>query len=465
MGGVKHVSGFIIYENSFAGGCFKAKKYGDYAGAQKMIRYFLEHKEIPKALRKRLEIEQEIIGVMGADEYPYTYAEALEMMTSHLRDFKEEELQYLKEIGAADWIYIDGEVHFQRLFYDNLTQTRPDLAARVIVQNEELEKENAMKQKLLNGNVHYMKEHGGRTVHTRIRATIKAKKEFEEVGRKVSVHLPIPKVYEQVSNVQIHAANPEITFIAPEDAAQRTVYFETELQPNQEFMVEYSFDYHINYVELDPKRVAGEQPDFCLEEQSPHIMFTPYLRKLRDELAGDETNPVILARRFYDFVTTKVMYSFVREYFTIECIPEYCAVNLKGDCGVQALLFITLCRMSGIPARWQSGLYATDYYTGCHDWAQFYVAPYGWVFADLSFGGSAWRAGEIERWNYYFGNLDVFRMPANSEIQKAFVPEKKWLRIDPIDNQRGEFEYEDHGLRFSQVEVSQKLISMEDIEK
>ena len=28
-----------------------------------------------------------------------------------------------------------------------------------------------------------------------------------------------------------------------------------------------------------------------------------------------------------------------------------------------------------------------------------------------------------------------------------------------------QFEYEDHGLRFSQVEVSQKLISMEDIEK
>ena len=51
------------------------------------------------------------------------------------------------------------------------------------------------------------------------------------------------------------------------------------------------------------------------------------------------------------------------------------------------------------------------------------------------------------------------------EIQKEFMPEKKWLRIDPIDNQRGEFEYEDHGLRFSQLEVSQELISMEDIEK
>ncbi len=48
---------------------------------------------------------------------------------------------------------------------------------------------------------------------------------------------------------------------------------------------------------------------------------------------------------------------------------------------------------------------------------------------------------------------------------KRIHAREKWLRIDPIDNQRGEFEYEDHGLRFSQVDVSQELISMEDIEK
>ena len=167
-----------------------------------------------------------------------------------------------------------------------------------------------------------------------IRATIKAKKEFEEIGRKVRVHLPVPKICQQVSNIKILASSPEITYTAPEDAPQRTVYFETELQPDQEFMVEYAYDYHVDYVELDPDKAAAEQPDFCLEEQAPHIMFTPYLRELRDEIAGGETNPVILARRFYDFVTTKVMYSYMREYFTIDCIPEYCAVNQKGDCGV-----------------------------------------------------------------------------------------------------------------------------------
>ena len=55
----------------------KLKNYGDYAGAQKMIRYFLEHKEIPKALRKRLEIEQEIIGVMAPVVYSLSLPRAL----------------------------------------------------------------------------------------------------------------------------------------------------------------------------------------------------------------------------------------------------------------------------------------------------------------------------------------------------------------------------------------------------
>ena len=438
----------------------KLKNYGDFAGAQKMIDHFMT-KDIPNALRKRLEIEKDVLKVMGGNEYPYTYEEALEIMTSHLRDFKEEELQYLKEISAADWIYVDGTVHFQRRFYENLIKTRPDLAERVMVEDVDDAQANELKQKLLNDNVHYMKEKGGRTVRTQIRATIKAQKDAEEVGRKVTVHLPIPKICQQVSKVDIIAASPEITKIADEDAAQRTVCFETELKADQEFMVEYAY-YHVDYVELDPAKASEEQPDFCTNEQAPHIRFTPYLQELLKEIIGDETNPIIKARKIYDFVTTKVMYSYMREYFTIECIPEYAAINLKGDCGVQALLFITLCRMTGIPARWQSGLYATEFYTGCHDWAQFYVAPYGWVFADLSFGGSAWRMGNTERWNYYFGNLDIFRMPANSEIQMEFTPEKKWLRIDPIDNQRGEIEYEDHGLSFDQVEVEQILVSMED---
>ena len=93
----------------------KLKNFGDYAGASKMIKYFMG-KDIPSALRKRLEIEEEIIRVMGIDEYPYTYEEALEILHKNIKDFKDEELQELKEISAADWVFIDGQVHFQKRF-------------------------------------------------------------------------------------------------------------------------------------------------------------------------------------------------------------------------------------------------------------------------------------------------------------------------------------------------------------
>ena len=130
---------------------------------------------------------------------------------------------------------------------------------------------------------------------------------------------------------------------------------------------------------------------------------------------------------------------------------------------MQALLFITMCRIAKIPARWQSGLYVTPFSIGCHDWAEFYIAPYGWLFADLSFGGSAYREGNIKRWNYYFGNLDPFRMVANSDFQYELLPEKKFLRNDPYDNQVGEAEYLHKGLYNDDFELIKEIIDVHEI--
>ena len=109
----------------------------------------------------------------------------------------------------------------------------------------------------------------------------------------------------------------------------------------------------MSYVEPKPEKALESQPTFYTEEQLPHIRFTPYLRSLAAEIVGAETNPVVKARRIYDYITTHVMYSFVRSYFTIDNLTEYMGTGLKGDCGIHALLFITLCRIAGIPARWQ----------------------------------------------------------------------------------------------------------------
>ncbi len=85
----------------------------------------------------------------------------------------------------------------------------------------------------------------------------------------------------------------------------------------------------------------------------------------------------------------------MREYYAIPNISEYCAVNQKGDCGVQALLFITLCRMANIPAEWESGLYVSEFFVGPHDWARFYLPEYGWLYVDVSFGAAHFE-GEMK---------------------------------------------------------------------
>ena len=51
-------------------------------------------------------------------------------------------------------------------------------------------------------------------------------------------------------------------------------------------------------------------------------------------------------------------------------------------------------------------------------------------------------------------------MVANSELQAEFDPPKTQLRIDPFDNQRGEAEYADRGIIWTEKDADWKLIEM-----
>jgi hypothetical protein len=149
--------------------------------------------------------------------------------------------------------------------------------------------------------------------------------------------------------------------------------------------------------------------------------------------------------------------------FALENIPEFSVLHGRGDCGVQALVFITLCRILGIPAKWESGHGVHDRGNGAasmgsHDWAMFYIAPFGWLYCDPSYGGDAFRNGKKQIWNYYFGNLDQWRHVTCNDFQKQFNPAKKFPRIDPYDNQNGEIEFEDYGLTAWEIDDRQEIL-------
>ena len=436
----------------------KAKWCGDFDRALRLIHRKLSEGKLPFAARKRLELEEHILRRLPLD-YRYSEEEGLALLREHIPDFTREELQELEDSGAIDWIYIQGKPHFSSSFYDTLEKVYPDIARRAGLPPAEESKE----RKLLYDTVVKLEETGSAASRIRLRARLRVADSAFRPGEPLLVHLPIPAPAVNMENIQILECSPQPVRIAPETAGQRTVSFACAPQENPLFTVEYQYDCRAVYSPLDPEKVSPLQPDFDTQEQAPHIRFTPFIRALCKELSAGETNPLKLARKFYDYCTTVVTYAFMREYATLTQIPEYAGLGLKGDCGVQALLFITLCRCAGIPARWQSGLYVTPYDVGCHDWAMFYVAPYGWLFADPSFGGSAYRSGNKLGHDHYFGSLDPFRMAANSQFQWEFDPPKAQLRADPTDNQRGEAEYPDRGLAREELEESWELVSWEEI--
>lgn len=434
----------------------KAKWCGDFDRALLLIDHYTDSEKTPECLKTRLKLEREVIKRLPLD-YAYTQEEAVKLVQADIPDFTSEELDALRNSGAIDWIYIKGETVYSRRFYETLLSVHPEIAARAgkppRAESEEM--------KLLGQNIEDMKKNGEASWSVHMRASFKISDEAFRPGERLLVHLPVPKNAMNMRDIEILKTSHPALKIADADAPSRTVAFSGTFEKNEPFWVEYQYVSTVQYNALESAAVSAEQPDFDTGELYPHIRFTPFIRALCAELSAGETNPLIRARRFYDYCTTVGTYSYMREYFALpDSIPDYYGTGLKGDCGVQALLFITLCRCAGIPAKWQSGLFVTPYSQGCHDWAQFYIAPYGWLFADPSFGGSAYRAGSAERHDFYFGNLDPFRMVANSELQAEFDPPKAQLRIDPFDNQRGEAEYADAGVIWTQAEESWEMLEM-----
>jgi transglutaminase-like putative cysteine protease len=187
------------------------------------------------------------------------------------------------------------------------------------------------------------------------------------------------------------------------------------------------------------------------------VVFTPEMRDLSRKLTGQETNPFLKAKKFYDWIAENIKYSFATEYSTIRNISEYCRAKGYGDCGQEALLFMTLCRMNGIPARWQSGWNTFPGAKNLHDWCEIYFEPYGWIPVDPYMGIYAMRYADTlkpderrEVRDFYFGGMDPYRLAANSDHAQELTPAKRAFRSDTVDFQRGELEWGGHNIYFDQ---------------
>jgi transglutaminase-like putative cysteine protease len=169
---------------------------------------------------------------------------------------------------------------------------------------------------------------------------------------------------------------------------------------------------------------------------------------------GDEKNPWRVAQKLYAAVDA-IPWAGAREYSTISKISDYDLHAGHADCGQQTLLMITLLRLNGIPARWQSGMMyagdsaqAADAYWNLHDWGQLYIAPYGWIPMDVTFGRLDDPDSAVA--GFYLGGLDGYRIAFNDDYGRTFVPRKQHFRSETVDLQRGEAEWSGGNLYFDQ---------------
>jgi transglutaminase-like putative cysteine protease len=146
-----------------------------------------------------------------------------------------------------------------------------------------------------------------------------------------------------------------------------------------------------------------------------HMEVTPGLQKIADELCGMETNPVLQARRIFDFVIEKSdHYSKSGPDPKGKCLGDAmeCLEGTGDCCTDQHALFIALARARGIPCRLVFGSRlkmekeGQEYDPGYRCWPLFYAPGLGWVPVDVSSGDAA-TGGEADRW---FGGLDDRRI-------------------------------------------------------
>ena len=174
-------------------------------------------------------------------------------------------------------------------------------------------------------------------------------------------------------------------------------------------------------------------------------------------------NKGTLARRLFDLI--------IEEY--TPCANE-----------TLSMAYVSICRMCGIPARWQGGYASADViypvsgsnidenihgssiyspgfetdkitsdnnnniYTGiAHDWCLIHLLPYGWIYADPGYARDFKDEfitdidhAKKDFKDYFFGNIDPFMVPTATEPSANLYPAKDYERTDKIFNVRGEAE-------------------------
>lgn len=415
----------------------------------------------PEATRQALLFQRERMRRILID-FRVSEGEVLARLRKAIPDLRDDEFARWKAANLLEHRVIDGRTLYFSRAVPNLFRLSAEAASRRAdpkpFSEGPMESPNAHHAAV----VEAVRETGDssvlpRRVHVTQSITVDA--DAVPAGETVRAWIPFPRAIEgQQEDIRLLRSRPAKATVAPEPTAQRTVYMEQVARAGEptEFSIDYELTLYAQRHAIDPGRVipapATTELAPHLAERPPHIVFTPALREFSRKVVGEETNPYRIAQKLFAAVDD-IPWAGAREYSTITNISDYALHAGHADCGQQTLLLMSLLRLNGIPARWQSGMvYSDGDYWNLHDWGWMYLAPYGWVPMDVTTGrfeGATAADGSSLEW-FYLGGLDAYRIAFNDDYGTGFVPAKQHFRSETVDSQRGEVEWSGGNLYFDQ---------------
>lgn len=428
---------------------------GNYTEAQLLIKQIIANENISEEEKYNMEFQIERMNRIKKD-FTKTADDILNYVHKYYPDAAKDDLTKWEADGSLEFKIIDGKKFYFNRAASNLFRINKEAKAKKIeVDGLQVDKLDSFLESYL---PEIMKERKNSTFFAdkrmRLNYTLVVDADAVPPGEVIRCWLPFPREKgERQKDVKLISINNDHYVISPDEYAHRTIYSEKIAQKGKptEFKLSVEFtganEWHsLNSSDVKPYKKETDLYKKFTAERLPHIVFTDRVKELSKKIVGDETNPVIMAKKIYKWINDNIPWAGACEYSTIENISDYCLSTRHGDCGIKTLTFITLARYNGIPAKWESGLMLHPENWNLHDWGEAYFEGIGWVPIDQSFG-LVNSDDENIKW-FFFGGNDAYHFIVNSNYSQPLYPAKIYPRSETVDFQRGEVEWKGSNLYF-----------------
>jgi len=432
---------------------------GEFTEAQEMMQTKISEDELSAKAAWDLQLQSALLDRIRLD-FSRDQAYVRKTLQPYYPDLTEEQLAAWEATNELEMRIIDGEKRYFRNAVWNLFRINAEAKKRKAeVDGTSVSSLDQFLQNYLPEAVENIKASEtprANPKRLRLNYTLRVKPDAVPAGEVIRAWLPYPRNdRERLTDIQLNKASEPYYIISPESQPHRSIYMEKEAQAGEwtEFSIQVEYTAYDEWHNLWEAEILpyDEESDLYktyTAEREQHIIFTPEIRELSQKIVENETDPLKKAWLIYDWIGQNIPWASALEYSTMPNIPAYCIANKSGDCGMKALLFITLLRHNGIPAKWQSGWFLYPDNINLHDWTEVYFEGVGWVPMDPDFNVQDIDNQDAAR--FFFGGADAYRFIVNDDFGRTFYPAKIHPRSETVDFQRGEVEWRGGNLYFNQ---------------